>query len=54
MQSKDTIVYVANFRHSQWNKNLQGTFRELRILKFCTNQRLIAQDEGKIYKIINF
>ncbi|CAH0400666.1 unnamed protein product [Chilo suppressalis] len=35
-QSKDTAVYVANFRNSHGNQNLQGTSRELRILKFGT------------------
>lgn len=33
----------ANFRNSHGNQNLQGTSRELRILKFRTKSRLIVQ-----------
>lgn len=39
-QSKYKSVYAANFRYLQGNQNLQGISRNLRILKFGTNERL--------------
>lgn len=53
MHSKDIFVYAANFRRSQGNQNVQDTSREVRVLKFGTKQRLIAQIK-KNYKKQNF
>lgn len=46
-QPKDG-VYAANFRHAQGNHNLQDFSHQLRILKFSTKQRLLAQIKGKL------
>lgn len=50
MHSKDIFVYAANFRRSQGNQNVQDTSREVRVLKFGTKQRLIAQITEKLRK----
>lgn len=39
-QLKQTAVSAENFQHSKGNQNPQGSFHELRILKFAMKQHL--------------